>query len=470
MAHLKKLFHQEMTEQTQKGVIRETDKHVVKYFNTFFEDVAYLKELKHYFDEKIYICLYEYFYDPLDDIQESELEALVKRRHQDDDDISHHITSQAEINGDGISDTVSERLEEEEIVVDFLSSKGRLSQAVRKMFKLNQKWDDIMNESVPHMECYDPDSKHEVVVFTDYLKYEAVLRLVPDIFVKAFKSIELAKLWWTHANQVYTSKPIERRTVKEFAKQEGHLEMQIIRVTEDIQRYEEAVKSQEKELESLNKREQRFQLLSEQCEKLEDRKDYVSQSYYTLLNNIQSMKEELGLLEKGTKRYREIEVMLEESDKKLTLTQDELKVLAYHFHIVQEDFNLEMELRPHLIRFSADIEVKMTDLKKDIADKSKEQRKTEKRLVLLKTNCDRMRQIMHKLHSKNEDEKEDTMDEVEVEKERTKTDVEGKKKDTKKDSNATTGTKLPQPPARHRMPKYQLETANRAQHRKVKVK
>ena len=94
----------------------------------------------------------------------------------------------------------------------------------------------------------------------------------------------------------------------------------------------------------------------------------------------------------------ELERRLKLTDKQLALTKDELKILAYHFHIVQEDFNLELELQPHLIRFRADIEEKMSELQKDLRAKQTEKRNTKKKLVLLKANCERMREIMHRYH------------------------------------------------------------------------
>ena len=50
----------------------------------------YLRELKRYFDEKVYICLYEYFYDPTDDVEgqynvtsrkQVDFDLLVSSRH-----------------------------------------------------------------------------------------------------------------------------------------------------------------------------------------------------------------------------------------------------------------------------------------------------------------------------------------------------------------------------------------------------
>ena len=67
------------------------------------------------------------------------------------------------------------------------------------------------------------------------------------------------------------------------------------------------------------------------------------------------MKEEIELYQKGTKQYTELEKRLADKDKQLTLTQDELKILAFHAHIAQEDFNLQMELQPHLMRFKVGI-------------------------------------------------------------------------------------------------------------------
>ena len=95
---------------------------------------------------------------------------------------------------DGDDDDVPE-------VFNNMSPKEKLMHSVRQMYNLNRKWERILNSEVIDVTAFDSDSHYEVSRFT--LKAcEAVIRLVPDVFVKAYRSINLAKIWWTQANKV----------------------------------------------------------------------------------------------------------------------------------------------------------------------------------------------------------------------------------------------------------------------------
>ena len=63
--------------QEAKNTVNPIDSNVqlLRYFDAFYDDVDYLRKLKKYFDEKIYTCLYDYFYDPADDPVEPEVVA-----------------------------------------------------------------------------------------------------------------------------------------------------------------------------------------------------------------------------------------------------------------------------------------------------------------------------------------------------------------------------------------------------------
>ena len=106
------------------------------------------------------------------------------------------------------------------------------------------------------------------------------------------------------------------------------------------------------------------------------------------------MTQQLDVYKKGTAEYGDLQKRLQQTDQRLSLTQDELKILAYHFHIVQEDFSLELELQPHLIRLRADIETKMSELSTELDAKTCEKRRAQKQLVLLKANCEKMRDVL----------------------------------------------------------------------------
>ncbi len=59
-------------------------------------------------------------------------------------------------------------------------------------------------------------------------------------------------------------------------------------------------------------------------------------------------------------------------------------------------FQVELEMRPELLRYIGTLELKVGELEQSIEEKKIEKHETKKRLALIKTNCEKMREIMEK--------------------------------------------------------------------------
>ena len=220
----------------RRGIQREEEVHLVKYFETFFRDLDYLRSLKKYFDERIYCCLYEYFYDPESDVtsldmNQPDINHANEQLPLSNDDQEHQQSSQINQHNNNYNNrqkftetnttiasskspifalTEMNKYNENDaainktvpISVDQMSCKEKLSHAVRELYVLNDKWDYLLSDADLSRVYFDPDSHYELLQFQDQSNFELVFRLIPDIFVKAYKAIELAKLWWTNANKV----------------------------------------------------------------------------------------------------------------------------------------------------------------------------------------------------------------------------------------------------------------------------
>ncbi len=383
---------------------KEEGANLVKYFDAFFDDLGYLRELKQNFDEKIYACLYEYFYDPLDDTFDarSTMERLRKRHVTFEEDVEEEAPSyDMSDNRSGGSEETDDKFDEKALdyYFDKLTDHEKLSVAVRKMYQWNIKWDILFSEDDLESQVFDPDSRHEILQYSNYEGFEFILRLVPDVFVKSYKSVELAKLWWTQANKVYTSFPGKKRSAladQDYRAEEGRLEGSIDSLRMDIRRHRELLRLNLQDLEHLQSRETRYRDLGSQCEQLEDRKNFVGQRYNEMLLRKEALKHELSQAEDDSEEQYEILGALRDCSQSLLAVFSELRMLRFQLSLAQDDFDIELGVRPDLIRFAADIEAKIESLEADVEGKENELLRAEKRLVLLRTNCDRMRQIMRK--------------------------------------------------------------------------
>ncbi len=87
---------------------------------------------------------------------------------------------------------------------------------------------------------------------------------------------------------------------------------------------------------------------------------------------------------------------LQEFDQKLADAQDELHMLSYHLNILQEDFHLELTIRPEMIRYIGSVQDQMSELEDSLNEKKSEKSRSERKLTLMKTNCEKMKRAMSK--------------------------------------------------------------------------
>ena len=406
LAHVREIVD-EFKNPQRRGIEKDEETHVTKYFETFFEDIYYLKSLKHYFDKKVYVCLYEYFYDPEDDTLDPRavLDREKRGRVTFDVEPDSGNSSLPGSDEDGTSKLASARDEsppevELEFYFEKLTDKEKLSVAVRKMFEINDRWDALFEETDIDPALFDPDSRHEILQFTNYDQFENVLRLVPDLFVKAYKSVELAKLWWTQANKIYDVLPqgqTKKRTESEITERIFGLEKKLTDIRDEIRRHEELLLMQNVELERLTGRENRYLSLSKECESLEGRKNDTGDRYNRILAQRNQLKDSLEGLNPCSPEYQAKQEELRQWERRFFDAQVELRMLTFQFQLIQSDFLMELQLRPDLIRFQTDIETRIEDTQDAILNKTGEERDSEKRLTLLKTNCERMRVVMKRV-------------------------------------------------------------------------
>lgn len=165
----------------RKGIQREEENHVIIFFTSFFSQVQYLRHLKHYFDERIYTCLYQYFYDPSDDLHE------------------HKPYANGTTPDNRHASSASKRADSRKA-----KSKEKLSFAVSELFRLSQKWDQLFQEKNDYSASWEPGSANDPGHYAEARRFDYVLRLVPDLLLKAGQCLELARLWWIHANKLYS--------------------------------------------------------------------------------------------------------------------------------------------------------------------------------------------------------------------------------------------------------------------------
>jgi hypothetical protein len=419
-------LHATINSRKRKGIQKEEEAVIMKFFETFFKDLQYLKNLKAYFDERIYCVLYEYFYDPLD-INVNVASAGVADdmpRDQDsdsghssqtysDEDRSPPTGTRANHDKKASKSTPRTRFNINSIIQDIGGSTGhntenlspekilekeKLIRSVHELYEVNRSWEAILTEEDLNVAFFDPDSIHEISRYKDAAKFELVLRLIPDIFTKCFRSITLAKVWWEYAVKVY-KEPVQEDSKgreRSFDTRVSEITHKVSRLGEDIVREEHQIIVYENDLRKLRKRENRVVDLNSETEMLETRKERAEKKYKETVQERERLKEALENTIQGTVKYNKVAMDLRNAEERLVEQHEECKLLEYHIDIIKGDYNVELEVRPSFMRFTDSLKDKISDLEKSATEKKVEKRKLEKTVVLMRTNREKMREIMNK--------------------------------------------------------------------------
>ena len=162
------------------GIQREEQRAIVGYFDRFFDDLDRLRELKRYFHERIYACLYDHYYQPDSDNSTSSASTTVPDGSDNSGRPLATVLDQSD------NDAPS-------------SLDGRpLSEIVHQLWTLNRDWDLVLSAEEKDVVEIDDEPR------TDEERFVKITSIVPNWVEFGFKALQLAKIWWTTANRIYS--------------------------------------------------------------------------------------------------------------------------------------------------------------------------------------------------------------------------------------------------------------------------
>ena len=405
------------------------DEHVYKYYDLFLNDLLYLKDLKKYFDDEIYKCLMKYHYEPLIGKNKTQPEAKTKIPHfktkagksryvshgTDDDDSGH--ASQVE-SGDVNNTKKGEtnRRKNGKVAMNANSAtpdaETRYRNTVCELQDILQKWNGLLSEKPLDLNDFDPDSYHELMQFTNYSQFEPILRLVPDIFAKCYKCIDLAKVWLRESNIVLKGIPLpssptnivdenkqdddneQHSSPREFMKEVRDIKSQLSGIDTSIENDERKLEQYKRDISQLTNRDDRYSKLSSEFVKMDSLLTLAAGDYQRSKTEQYAVASKLRGCPRGSYDYTELKGKLRKIDKEVSENHWKMKLLEFEKAMVEEDYVVESGVRPSFIRFLGDTKDKMQGLQEEVQAKKEEKLKLNKQLALIKTNTDRMKTIM----------------------------------------------------------------------------
>lgn len=413
---------------TQIKTLTSEDEKIFKNYELFLNDLLYLKDLKKYFDDEIYTALMQYHY--FSEVEPPSHSTPTSGRTNgihvniinlgtDDEDSGHG--SLMETDDSRVFHKVNHFRKKKSITSSKTSQADdeiKYKETVVELRSILHKWDGLLCEDTLDLNDFDPDSYHELMQFSNYSQFEALLRLVPDIFSKCYKSIDLAKAWLRLSNSVMQEEQVpilspimdspepeianegqpghieSAKMTKEFIEQVTDIKKQIDIVDRSITDDASRLHRYNREMDVLVGRDERVSTVSSKVDTIESLITLVSEEYHKSKTEQHALATKMRACRKGTPTYTKLKTHLKTLDTEVAQNHWKIKQLEFERTMVTEDLLVEAEVRPSIIRFIGDTKEKMCDLEKLLQLKRDEKLKLEKQLALMKTNTERMREIM----------------------------------------------------------------------------
>ncbi|XP_064614264.1 uncharacterized protein LOC135477956 isoform X2 [Liolophura sinensis] len=399
----------------RRGIQKEEATHVVKYFHNFIREVSHLSDYKEYFDDRIYKCLYEYFYDPTKDTISGSYDTLDAGARVSNSVRFRDIGVSDDADSGNYSDDLSSRPRRQTLPkcheqkprnkssdcstlkpFNEPDCREKWSWAVKELHATNKRWENLLSKEQLDPNDFEVDSEHDVLHYPCHEQFVFIFRLLPDVFMKSYKSLELAKIWWTQANKCLNHFPVRNRDSVDFEYKSHSIRHKIRQLEACIHKGQKNFEEFQVVLATTTSREKRAEELAQDCEHLEELKIEAERKYNQALNERRALIQKFEYAIKGTSKYFELKSQLTAHDRRVSETYNALRVLRYQFEIIHDDFLVEVEVRPNFIRFTDHVKEMVSSLKETLNSMRAEKRQCEKELALIKTNCETMRTVMRK--------------------------------------------------------------------------
>jgi len=363
----------------RRGIAKQDERHIVRYFEKFFADIKYLTTLKRYFEERIYACLYQYYYQP---------------------GVDDQITSIDNGNNGRPLATVSDDGSDRQVWI--IPEGTTVSDIVRQLWTLSRDWDTIIVGADLHVDDdfgYGPDPDAE--------PYENILRLIPRWVQTGFKALQLAKVWWTEANKLYNRSAESDASIDAIAtsttlasirRKTTQTEGELSAIDNKINHLEITIELAEEELRQRMREEGRLEALWKKLKAAEEADATARQTYDKLLRE----KERLSLdYEEDDDSSNSSDTRLEHINRQLHVAFQTLEVTSYQANLIRDDIEFENNFRSPRDQYSMppQMDEDQLELLKNELVKDKERR----------TVCQQRLERLHNFQSNAVSQKTSTM-------------------------------------------------------------
>lgn len=247
------------------------------------------------------------------------------------------------------------------------------------MRDLLDRWADILTDDEPDLSSFEYESEQDLHRLHASSALEPILRLVPDLFAKFYKCMELTKQWWALARDTYPDTLFKRRRPSETddsrisssscevdTNTSGISEQNEMKTNQEIKKTEvmiidnqKIISSLHEEIEALEKREEKFEILKETFDKVSIEMEEKKRQQKRLI------------IEREQLNADENKDSVANIGANLHFLEGHIRLLEFQHSLLLEDFMIQLEIRPSIIRFQDDARMHL-----EMAQKTQEKHMT----------------------------------------------------------------------------------------------
>ncbi|KAL8615567.1 hypothetical protein ACOMHN_016144 [Nucella lapillus] len=373
--------------QREGGSLREGNAQALKYLDNFLVALHCVREAKGCV-ANLHVFLYRYYYDPSQGRERSQLRSgkAVSRAG------SVHVAGGLP----GTSSSYHDSAQQFGILTlqQMSGTTGhKLRRTVADMQQILARWDRLMTEGEIRQEDLDAESQQDLQMLSGTAAFEPVLRLMPDIFAKFYKCLELLKQWWVLAHEIYPELPINRPPTPSseedtpegrVSRVESDLKLSALKgtpldqsytdqapVSEQLQKIEDNIQRKENTLQSLNdelklleERERYFESLAEAYEKVtaELEEQTRQRKELVIVREKETFPPQNQMMDAGATEMTSASkphANAEDLNERVARAESEMQMLQFQQSLLKQDYMVQLEVRPSLIRFADDLRIKV---------------------------------------------------------------------------------------------------------------
>lgn len=332
----------------------------------YLSNIAYMKELKTNFDERIYLPLTK-LYQRIDD---SDKDISIGKPG------SKENTNMSELRAPSVASVLQFKndLPEVKDLYDFTE----VDNVASRLKYLRQRWQlllDDESEISAALFSYNSQLSPSPQTPTQVLN---LLRLVPDILLKSRNAGSLALQWL----ECSSSKATDLQTkYDKLERVKSILTEKLSGLSEEIKSEERELQVESTDLEMLADREERANEMMSTTQQIDNKIQHLESQISQLNLEINGLRDgkTSSLSDHSTKESVSRQIC--DSEIAAMKVKRQIRLLLYEKELLEEDLKVELEIKPCMIRFTDQIQEKCENLEQTIDNKRIEKQRVESALV-----------------------------------------------------------------------------------------